>query len=221
MAVVATLVAIAEGLVVCAAEKVFFVEDFETAPETPWGTLPAGWWIEGETAGARARVEHGRLLVDATAAGLPGATVWLDRELPADVEVSFEVHVVDSINDANNMNLLFQFRDSRGTSLRETRAERADGRYARYHSERLQGTILTFLANGNPDEARLRVRQVPPFDPVVQEHVGHHARKRTTYRVEVSRRGDRFIVCVRPRPPCVSLIRTRCVTESDAHGHRP
>lgn len=169
-----------------------FAEDFEATPETPWGTLPAGWWLEGAAAGARARIEAGRLLVDARAPDVPGATVWLDRELPADVEVSFDVHVVDAIGTANNMNLFLEFRDSKGASLRATRAERADGRYPRYHSDRLRGTILTFLANGTPEQARLRVRQVPPFEPVVQEFNGYHARKGHTYHVSITRRGDRF-----------------------------
>lgn len=169
-----------------------FAEQFDATPETPWGTLPAGWWLEGEAAGARARIEAGRLLVDATAPEVPGATVWLDRELPADVEVSFDVHVVEAIGTANNMNLFLEFRDPKGASLRETRAERADGRYPRYHSDRLQGTILTFLANGTPEQARLRVRQVPPFDPVVQEYHGYHARTGRTYQVSITRRGARF-----------------------------
>lgn len=169
-----------------------FVEDFEAGRETPWGTLPPHWWLEGEAAGARARVSEGRLLVDATGDGVPGASVWLDRELPADVDVSFDVHVVDAIGGANNMNLLFQFRDPRHATLRETRAERADGRYPHYHSAHLNGTILTFLANGKPEPARLRVRQVPPFEPVVQEFNGYHARAGHTYHVAVSRRGPRF-----------------------------
>ncbi len=169
-----------------------FVENFDAPMETPWGTLPTGWWIEGEAAGARARIEEGHLLLDATAPESPGATVWLDRELPRETEVSFDVHVIDAVGAANNMNLLFQFHDPKSSVLRENRAERADGKYSRYHSERLTGTILTFLANGNPEEARVRVRHVPPFDPVVQEFRGYHARKAHTYHVQVARRGDRF-----------------------------
>jgi hypothetical protein len=169
-----------------------FVANFDAPRETPWGTLPAGWWVEGEAAGARARVEDGHLLLDATAPASPGATLWLDRELPRDAEVAFDVHVVDAVGAANNMNLLFQFRDPKSPGLRETRAERADGKYSRYHSERLTGTILTFLANGSPEQARVRVRQVPPFEPVVQEFNGYHARQDRTYHVRVARRGDRF-----------------------------
>lgn len=169
-----------------------FVENFEATPETEWGTLPVGWWLEGEATGARARMAEGKLLVDATGPKTSGATVWLDRELPGDVDVSFDVQVVEAIGMANNMNLLFQFRDPKHAGLSETRAERADGRYARYHSDRLRGTILTFLANGDEESARLRVRQVPPFDPVVQEFSGYHARKGRTYHVRLVRRGDQF-----------------------------
>jgi hypothetical protein len=169
-----------------------WVENFEARPETEWGTLPPALWLEGEGTGARARIAEGRLLVDATAPKTYGATVWLDRELPGDVEVSFDVRVVDAVKAANNMNLLFQFRDPSGASLRETRAGRGDGKYARYHSERLAGTIVTFLANGKETEARLRVRQVPPFDPVAKEFNGYHARKDHTYHLRVVRRGERF-----------------------------
>jgi hypothetical protein len=61
--------------------------------------------------------------VDATAERTQGATVWFDRRLPADVELSFEVHVVDAVGSANNMNLLFQFRDPQNASLHPTRGE--------------------------------------------------------------------------------------------------
>jgi hypothetical protein len=168
------------------------VESFDETPETPWGTLPSNWWLEGAAGGARARIADGRLLVDSTENKGKGCTVWLDRELPTDVEVAFDVHVVDAVKAANNMNVLFQFRDPERASLRDSRAERADGRYALYHSGRLEGAILTFLANGKPEEARLRVRQVPPFDPVVQERSGYHARAGHTYHVVVTRRDDRL-----------------------------
>jgi hypothetical protein len=164
-------------------------ENFDAQPETVWGALPAGWWLEGEASGARARVADGRLLVDAIADNVPGSTVWLDYELPGDVEVSFDVRVVEAKGAANNMNLLFQFRDLAGRNLRETSAERADGRYSHYHSARLSGTILTYLANGNPDEARARVRQVPPFDPTLHEFNGYHAKAGHTYHFQIIRRG--------------------------------
>lgn len=183
-----------------------FAESFDDHPDTPWGALPPGWWIEGEAAGARARIADGRLLVDTTEPRGSTATVWLDRDLPRDVEVSFDVHVVGSIREANNMNLLLHFRDPGATSPFATRAERADGRYAHYHSERLGGTIITFLANGEPENARLRVRMVPPFDPVLHESKGYHARVGQTYRFEIVRQGDRLRVRIDGREVCNTVL---------------
>src|SRR5690606_22009224 len=119
--------------------------------------------------------------------------VWYDHELPADVEGSFDVHVVDAVKTENNMNLFFQFREpSAPSDRRASRAEPGDGKYSRYRSERSQGTVLTVLAEQTEEEARVRVRQVPPFNPVVQEYRGHQARRGQTYHVRVVRRGDRF-----------------------------
>ena len=174
------------------ATEPLFVAAFDTKPETAWGELPDGWWLEGAAAGARARIAEGRLLLDAMSEKIPGATVWLNREFSGDLEVAFDVHVIDAVRAANNMNFFFLFRDPLGQDLFATRAERTDGRYGRYHSDRLQGTILTFLANGHPDVARVRVRCVPPFEPVLQEYSGHHAKAGTTYRVRLIRRGESF-----------------------------
>src|SRR5690606_12857757 len=93
------------------ASETLFTEDFDASRDTSWGTLPAGWWLEGAASGARARIADGRLYVEAAAGKGSVATVWLDREFPADVEVSFDVHVVDAIKAANNMNFFFHYRD--------------------------------------------------------------------------------------------------------------
>lgn len=159
-------------------------ESFDETASTPWGTVPSGWWLEG--AGVRTRIDDGHFLMDSTTGTGPG-TLWLDRELPDHVDVSFDVHVLDAIDEANNMNLFLGFRDSRGNPLRESWQERSDGAYEKYHSGQLSGTIITYLANGRPAPARLRIRSVPPFNPVLYEVSGYHARKGQTYHFEVIR----------------------------------
>lgn len=171
--------------------QVLFEADFEEA-DTPWGTLPDGWWFEGEQSGAQARVLDGHLTLDSDSTEQRQGTLWLDRELPADVEVSFDVHVVASRVNANNMNLFLGFRDQNGKPLPSTQSERSESGYDLYHSDHLTGTIITFLPTGPEQEARVRVRQVPPFNPVLEEYKGYHARAGQTYHIDVLRRGDRL-----------------------------
>jgi hypothetical protein len=170
-------------------------EDFSSPAETAWGELPAGWWLEGAAGGARARIHQGRLWVDANQPKSPGATVWLDRVFAGEVEVSFDVQVVASQGGANNMNLFLLFSDPANADLRASAGERAEGRYPAYHSGRLRGTILTFLADEQDRSvARVRLRQVPPFEPVLAEYTGDHAEAGRTYRVRVLRAGGRLAV---------------------------
>lgn len=173
-------------------EAAVFVEDFDGVENTPWGTLSSGWWLEGEASGASARIHDGHLEVDATRNPGKGATVWLDRELPERVDISFDVHVLEAIDLANNMNLFVHFRDPDHSRLLDSRGERSDGTYPNYHSGRLEGNIITHVANGTPDSARMRVRQVPPLDPVLDQYRGYHARSGHTYHVLVTHRGDRI-----------------------------
>jgi hypothetical protein len=176
--------------------SILLTEDFESPANTDWGTLPPHWWLEGTEGGATARIEAGRLLVDATRTPGSGCTVWLDRELPEGVEISFDVHVIDAIELANNMNLMVDYRDPLGDRLRDSREERGEGTYALYHEGRLEGTIVTYVANGDPDSARVRVRRVPPLDPIVQEYRGYHARAGHTYHFVLEHRGDRLALQV-------------------------
>lgn len=169
-------------------------EDFNAQPTTSWGALPSNWWLEGEQAGARARIQDGRLLMDAVRNGGTRGTLWLDRELPEEVRLTFDVHVVESIEDANNMNLFLHFRDAHNDTLRSTRQDRSSAKYNQYHSSSLSGTIITYLANGSPRTARLRVRSVPPFEPVIYEFEGYHARQGQTYHFTFTRENRRLSV---------------------------
>lgn len=196
-AVALALALLALVTVVAGAETqgVLFREDFAATPDSAWGELPSAWWLEGAAGGVRARIHEGRLWVDANQPKSPGATVWLDRVFSGDLEVSFDVQVVASATGANNMNLFLLFADPANADLRASAHERADGRYAAYHSGRLRGTILTFLSD-EPDRsvARVRLRQVPPFEPVVAEYTGHHAEAGRTYRVWIVRAGGKLTV---------------------------
>lgn len=196
MRVLSTIALLVLTATACAAgDDVLLREDFSDAPESAWGELPPAWWLEGAAGGARARIHEGRLWIDANGPTIPGATVWLDRVFDGDLEVTCDVHVVASAGGANNMNFFFLFRDATARDLRSSALERAEGRYPAYHSGRLSGTILTFLADEkDPAVARVRLRQVPPFDPVVQEFSGHHAKAGHTYRVRMTRLAGRITV---------------------------
>lgn len=195
---------------------ILWQEDFSARPETAWGELPEGWWLEGGAGGARARVHQGRLWVDAGRREVPGATVWLDRTFSGEIEVEFDVRVVASVGEVNNMNFFFLFDDSSGVGLRVSSDERTAGRYPAYHSGRLRGTILTFLTDPeNRSAARVRLRQVPPFDPVLAEYTGYHAKAGRTYRLHLVRAGGRLTVRIDgrtlidvadPRPDSAGLI---------------
>ena len=61
--------------------------------------------------------------------------------------------------------------------------------------------MITFLANGTPEQARLRVRQVPPFDPVQYEYQGYHAQANRTYHIRVARQQAQLSVQIDDQPP--------------------
>ena len=146
--------------------------------EYPDGPLPENWWSEGCTAVIR----DGHLFVDADTTSPRMSTVWLDREFGGDFTVEYDVHVVSSEGKKNNVNCFLLYSCPDGNSLRETRNEREDGLYSRYHQ--LNGYIFTYLANGNEDTARFRFRYNPGF-LLVEENFGYHCRSGRTYHVKI------------------------------------
>ncbi|MEX0329841.1 MAG: DUF1961 family protein, partial [Puniceicoccaceae bacterium] len=92
----------------------------------------------------------------------------------------------------------FLFRDRTGRTLYESRMDRLDGNYPRYHGREdadaeLTGYIFTHLANGEPDNPRYRLRDVPPFDPVIAESRGKGgARQGVRYKVTILKQGERI-----------------------------
>ncbi|MEX2566499.1 MAG: DUF6250 domain-containing protein [Cyclobacteriaceae bacterium] len=151
---------------------------FEEKLNYPDGDLPAEWGSEG----VPATIQNGRLFVYADIREPRVATVWLDREFSGNLQVEYDVHVVSSEEIANNLNFFFLYSDPDGRNLRETKKEREDGLYARYH--KLKGYIFTHLANGTVSPARFRLRQNPRFE-LLHEWYGYECKTATTYRIKV------------------------------------
>ena len=67
-------------------------------------------------------------------------------------------------------------------SLRSTEKERNSGKYPLYH--KLNGYIVTFLANGDENRARFRLRKNPGFD-LLQEKFDYECRAGKTYHIKI------------------------------------
>ncbi|MCB1121327.1 MAG: DUF1961 family protein, partial [Verrucomicrobiae bacterium] len=170
-------------------ERALYVQGFENMD----GPLPSEWWLEGEAIGAKARIEDGRLRVIADQAKSQVATVWLNKPVKGDLELSFDVQVLSSVGQVNNMNLFFLFQSPDGKPLIDSRNARADAGYKKYHGSDITGTIITFLANeGNEEEGRFRLRRAPPFNPPISEFFGYEAKAGETYKVRVRKVGNRI-----------------------------
>ncbi|MCH6259244.1 hypothetical protein MLD52_22010 [Puniceicoccaceae bacterium K14] len=155
------------------------------------------FWFEGAMSGSTAAIVDGHLLVDANRKGNVG-TVWLDKDFNGDVQIEFDVHIVESFIDSNNMNFFFCFKSRSGTDLYSTRKTRLTGEYSNYHGKDdsgadLTGYILTHLANGTPESPRYRLRDVPTFDPYLAEMSGiGTARSGQTYSIKILKQGNRI-----------------------------
>ena len=174
------------------APKVLFMEDFDSYSDG--SKLPAGWWQEGSKA---VRIEKGSLRADANldqnGEDHGTSTIWLEKTFRGDICVEFDAHVLTSNGDKNNINFFFLFSDPAGRPLRQTINERADGQYGKYH--KLNGYVITFLANGNPDNARFRLRDDPGFH-LIQEKFTYECKQNKTYHIAVIKKGNRITYAV-------------------------
>lgn len=174
------------------AEDVLFREDFDSYADGP--NLPDQWWHEGSKA---VRIKNGRLRADANLDGngedYGTSTVWLDRTFCGDIQVEFDAHILASDGDKNNINFFLLFSDPSGEPLRKTKDQRSDGQYGKYH--KLNGYVITFLANGNPDKARFRMRDDPGFN-LIQEEFTYECRQNKTYHIAVCKKGKRITYAV-------------------------
>lgn len=181
-------------------EKVVLHADFDDVPD---GALPPGWWAEG---GEGAGIRDGALYIkaDPPKRGAPGCvcTVWNETPLPANVRVEFDATVTSSSFLANNINFFLLYTMPDGRSLYDTRDERADGDYKKYHQ--LDGYIFTFLndfqgeggkyADGST-KARFRMRRCPGFR-LLTETYDSHCRLGQTYHVTITKQGGRITFAV-------------------------
>ncbi len=154
------------------------------------------WWAEG---GVRTWVQDGRLHCNTEPgdAKLPGicATVWCKKEFEGDIKIECDAHVLRSDIEVNNINFFFHFSDPSGRPLYETRAERADGAYTKYHV--MNGNIITFLSDNSaasmqlpPEQrpARIRARHCPGFE-LLNENFAYHCVTDRTYHIEILKQG--------------------------------
>jgi len=171
-------------------EKLIYEESFGTN-----GALPSKWWSEGSS---KAKVENGHLYLDANPDGngedQNAGTLWLNKEFSGDLKITFDVRILSSKEQSNNMNLFFLFSDPAGKSLYSTRSSRSAGTYKLYHD--LNGYAVTWVANGTPDAARFRVRDLPGFDNLLAEKNTFEAKSNTTYAVELTRIGKTITYAV-------------------------
>ena len=174
------------------AEKVLFQEDFNTYGGL--STLPDGWWHEGSNA---VRIENGHLRADANldnnGEDYDASTIWLEKVFTGDIRVEFDAHILASEEDKNNINFFFLFSDPSGEPVSESKNERADGKYGKYHT--LEGYVFTFLANGNPDKARFRFRDDPGFN-LLQENFAYECKQHKTYRITITKIANRITYAV-------------------------
>ena len=162
-------------------QKLIFKDSFNY----PSGELPAQYWSEG----CPGIIKDGHLSVDADTAGLRQSTIWLDKELSGDLIIECDVHVVSSVDAANNINFMLLYSDPENKSLRESRIKRSTATYNSYHN--LNGYIFTYLSNGTPDTARFRFRDNPGFN-LVEEVKGFECKAGKTYHIKIIKTGDRF-----------------------------
>jgi hypothetical protein len=164
-----------------AAKEVIFEERFDY----PDGSLPQGWWSEGDAADIR----NGRLHVNADTGRVRQATIWLDREFSGDLRVEYDVCIQASTDVANNVNFFFLYGDPSGQPLSESKQARADGRYMRYHG--LDGYIFTNVADGNEVPTRIRFRDCPGFH-LLGETFQHENKRDKVYHIAIEKRDSHF-----------------------------
>src|SRR5690606_34440874 len=136
------------------------------------------------------RIDGERLYIDATPDKSGGedvqCTVWLKGVFEGNVHIAFDAHVVAAPDNENNINFFLFYADSTGKPLYESREERK-GRYKAYHQ--LNGYIFTYVANGNPDTARFRLRDNPGFN-LLAKNRGYDCKQGKTYRIEIKKEND-------------------------------
>jgi hypothetical protein len=169
-------------------QELLYTENFDKFPDgTP---LPPGWWVEGNPS---VSIQKGHLLINANPeAGSKEysvSTVWLNKMFEGNLQIEFDAHIIKSRGEKNNINLFILYSDTTNMPLYESRESRSDGRYPHYH--KLNGYIFTYLANGQPDTARFRLRDNPGFF-LLQENYAYECRAGKTYHMTVIKIGNKL-----------------------------
>ncbi|HET7118984.1 MAG TPA: DUF6250 domain-containing protein [Hanamia sp.] len=152
----------------------------------PDGPLSAYFWSEGNIG----VIHNHRLYINADTSGESASTVWLDRVLQGDMSIEFDVYLLSSEDDANNINVFFMCSDPSGKPLRATAAERENGLYKNYH--KLNGFIITNVTNGNSTYIRYRFRRDPGFGLLGQYLLPRRKRRKGKIHIKLIKRGDYF-----------------------------
>ena len=151
----------------------------------PDGSLPTCWWSEGNIG----EIKDGRLHVISDTNSIRVSTIWLDKEIEGNFSIEYDAVVISSSNKSNNINCFVLYSNSADKSLRETKNERMDGQYKKYHSQ--NGYIFTFLAAGDEEKARFRFRINPGFH-LVEEKYGYNCRIGQVYHIKIIKYNNQF-----------------------------
>ncbi len=163
------------------------------------------WWVEG---GQSVNTANGKLYVKADPKkfdkGKNGGvcTVWCRQKISGNIQIDFDVYVISSETDANNINLFLFYSDSSGKPLEESASSRKTGDYPLYH--KLNGYIFTYLNDfknlagtkpGQPAKARFRIRRCPGFKLLTQTFA-YHVKKGRKYHITVIRKNKELSIAV-------------------------
>lgn len=150
----------------------------------PDGKLPSHWWSEGNTA----IIKDGRLFGDADETGpYQASNIWYNRELSGNLTIELDSHVFSSSVPVNNINNFLFYSHPSGKSLRETKNEREDTAYPKYH--KLNGYIYTYVCSYS--QGRFRFRDNPGFNLLI-EYFGFESEIGKTYRIKIIRKDNKF-----------------------------
>ncbi len=163
------------------------------------------WWIEG---GQSVTVRNGKLYVKADPVtfdkGKNGGvcTVWNKIPVSGNVKIDFDVCVISSKTNVNNINLFLFFSDPTGPDLQSSAGSRKSADYPLYHN--LNGYIFTYLNdaqkrgpvnNDGSTKARFRIRRCPGFNLLTQAY-DYHAEKNKIYHISIIRRDKMLSIAV-------------------------
>jgi hypothetical protein len=161
-------------------DTILYKQSFDTAD----GSLPEGWWSEGD----QASIKNGSLYVNADQEGYRRSTIWFNRSFEGNLQIEYDVHFVASSDKANNNNFFLLFSDPDDKTIVQTRKQREDGNYPKYH--KFNGYIFTHVRN-NEDRSRFRFRDCPGFH-LLAETFSEKSEFQKTYHITITKIDNRI-----------------------------